>query len=302
MKYFVLILAVILIAGCTNPLWGDLQSAPTYQTRYICTDSSVVDDPTACPKPVIEETKPLEIDANQLEKSVFDFVNYERIGKNMTPLRYSNKLAQIAIDHSRDMIIKDYCGHDTPEGETSKDRIKNGQIFFLMSGENIHCIWNLKNDTNLAETIVQDWMKSPGHRAAILTKEYSKAGVGIYCFKHNCSTTIEFIDDSNEFNVTLEYPYISFINLFDPNLDLLIDNINASIFVNSTASVNIYIVSNKDVYTSQNYGTNYISRWFVQNNLEIKNLNIKENYGIILENLNPLKTADITVKINYENP
>lgn len=299
MKCFisVLILAVILISGCTQT-----QYTPAYQTRYVCPDGSIVNDPSVCPKPVIEETKPMEINSTQLEKSIFDFVNYERIGKNMIPLLYSNKLAQIARDHSRDMILRDYCGHDTPEGETSKDRVKNGQVFFLMSGENIHCIWNIKNDTNLAETIVHDWMNSPGHRAAILTKEYSKAGVGVYCSKQNCSTTIEFIDDSNEFNISLEYPYISFVNLFDSNLDLLIDSINASIFFNSTVPVNVYIVSNKDAYSSQSYGTNYISRWFVQTNLEINDFNIKENYGIVLENLNPLKRAEIIVRVDYENP
>jgi len=298
MKLFIsiLILAVIFISGCTQT-----EPITIPQTRYVCPDGSIVNDASMCQKPV-EETKPVEINATGLEKSIFDFVNYERIGKNITPLLYSNKLAQIARDHSKDMILKDYCGHDTPEGETSKDRIKNGQIFFLMSGENIHCIWNIKNDTNLAETIVHDWMNSPGHRAAILTKEYSKAGVGVYCSKYNCSTTIEFIDDSNEFNVSLDYPYISFVNLFDPNLDLLIDNINASIFVNSTIPVNIYIIPNKNVYDTQSYGTNYISRWFVQTNLEINSLNIKENYGIVLENLNPLKRADIIIKVNYENP
>ena len=303
MKWFipVLILSAILISGCTNPLWGNLQTTPSYQTRYVCSDGSVVYDPLYCPKTVVEETKPLEIDATELEKSIFDFVNYERIGKNLTSLSYSNKLAQIAREHSRDMIVRDYCGHDTPEGETSKDRIKNGDVFFLMSGENIHCLWNINNYTNLAETIVHDWMNSPGHRAAILTKEYSKTGVGVYCSKNNCSTTIEFIDDSSAFNVSLDYSYISFVNIFDPNLDLLIENINATIFVNSTIPVNVYIVSNKDVYSSQSYGSNYISRWFVQTKLEIKNFNIRENYGIVLENLNPLQRADIMIKVNYEN-
>lgn len=282
------ILLIVLIAGCTSSI-----SVP--QTQYVCPDNSIVSDPTLCP------IKPLEINATQLEKSIFDFVNYERIGKDIKPLKYSNKLAQVARNHSRDMVQRDFCEHNTPEGRSSTDRIREGKLFFLMTGENIYCVWNLMNDTDLAENIVQGWMDSPGHRASILTTEYTKAGVGLYCLENNCSATINFISDEIETDITLDYSYISFIGLFNPALNLPLDEINASVFVTSTVPINVYIVENKDVYTSQEYGIDYVSKWPNQIDLNVYSINIKENYGIVLENLNQ-ERASIIVKVKYENP
>lgn len=82
-------------------------------------------------------------------------------------------LAQAARAHSVDMARRGYFSHYTPNGGNPGRRIASAGYRWSTYGENI--AWGQPN----ANTVMRDWMNSPGHRANILNCRYRNIGVGI---------------------------------------------------------------------------------------------------------------------------
>src|SRR5215831_5427225 len=53
------------------------------------------------------------------------------------PLAMNETLLSVARAHSQDMIDRDYCDHNTPEGVTPFQRMTNAGYHFTTAGENI---------------------------------------------------------------------------------------------------------------------------------------------------------------------
>ncbi len=111
---------------------------------------------------------------SQIEKRVFDLTNEARIAEGLSPLLWSDELANVARAHSKDMHDRDYFNHTNPEGLSPFDRMNNAGITFSHAAENIIAGYNT------AEDIVKGWLDSPGHRANILNPELEYLGVGIF--------------------------------------------------------------------------------------------------------------------------
>jgi uncharacterized protein YkwD len=107
-----------------------------------------------------------------LEAQMLHLVNQERAAQGLGPLRADPELAQVARAHSRDMFVRGYFSHLTPEGKDPFDRIRQAQVRYLTAGENLA----------LAPTLQQahqGLMNSPGHRANILRPAFGRVGIGI---------------------------------------------------------------------------------------------------------------------------
>jgi len=107
-----------------------------------------------------------------LEKQMLDLVNQERQARGLNPLAPDPELTEVARKHSTDMFARGYFAHDTPEGITPFDRMRDAGVRFLTAGENLA----------LAPTIPvahSGLMNSPGHRANILRKEFGRVGIGV---------------------------------------------------------------------------------------------------------------------------
>lgn len=108
------------------------------------------------------------------EQQIFDITNILRVKFDLTPLRWDEEVAEVAYRHSKDMSENDYFAHDSPVyGDLSK-RLDHGKIHFQSAGENI-----------AAEYIdgpaaVEGWLNSENHRKALLEKDFTKIGVGVY--------------------------------------------------------------------------------------------------------------------------
>lgn len=118
----------------------------------------------------------------QAEAQVVELVNIERAKVNLPPYKAIDQLAEAARYHSADMAQDNYQDHYT------KDRDANNQLVTV-------CTWNQRvrkyypdfdtltenvgNGTTSAQTIMDAWMKSDGHKAAILGS-YREIGVGYY--------------------------------------------------------------------------------------------------------------------------
>jgi uncharacterized protein YkwD len=142
------------------------------------------------------ELKPVSID--ELERAVLKYSNVERSNEGLSELKWDDKLGKIARAHSEDMVQRNFFDHDNPDGEDPSARAKRmgfsrtkqlgGGWFTEGIAENIGMmgtgdilgIGYVSNDVeSLAKAQVKSWMQSPGHRAKILSSQYSHLGVGV---------------------------------------------------------------------------------------------------------------------------
>jgi uncharacterized protein YkwD len=109
---------------------------------------------------------------SSLEIKMIDLVNKDRSEHGLAPLIRDEELTKVARQHSRDMFVRGYFSHVTPDGKDPFDRMKANDIHFITAGENIA----------LAQTISiaqYGFMHSPGHRANILNPAFGHIGIGI---------------------------------------------------------------------------------------------------------------------------
>ena len=107
-----------------------------------------------------------------LEKRMLDLVNQERAAAGLRPLAADPELTEVARRHSADMFARGYFAHDTPEGLSPFDRMRQANVSFLTAGENLALAPTLQ----VAHTGL---MNSPGHRANILRPQFGRVGIGI---------------------------------------------------------------------------------------------------------------------------
>ena len=116
----------------------------------------------------VESTRPRP----DLEQQMLEMVNKERTASGLRPLVADPELTEVARRHSADMFARGYFAHDTPEGRTPFDRMRDANVNFLTAGENLALAPTLP----VAHTGL---MNSPGHRANILRGQFGRVGIGI---------------------------------------------------------------------------------------------------------------------------
>lgn len=148
-----------------------------------------------------QRTRPT-IRGPELERQIHVLINKERRKHGLTLLEWKETLAVVARKHSRDMAKRGFFSHYSPEGNDFSYRYRQegftcgvpvGRTIY-QGGENIalnHLYdsvimvngaatsydWNSQN--KIAETTVQGWMNSPGHRKNILTPYFKSEGIGV---------------------------------------------------------------------------------------------------------------------------
>ncbi|MFD7181879.1 CAP domain-containing protein [Streptomyces sp. NPDC056637] len=107
------------------------------------------------------------------EAQVLVLVNTERAKVGCSPVTADSGLASLAGNFSADMAARGFFDHTDPDGATPWDRAKKAGITDL-GGENI-----ARGQAN-AQSVMDSWMNSPGHRANILNCDYKTLGVGVH--------------------------------------------------------------------------------------------------------------------------
>jgi len=158
------------------------------------------------PRPVRKEEAPPvrarpAVRIDDLEKQIHALINRERTQQGLSPLTGNEELTRIARKHSQDMAKRNYFSHQSPEGRGFSWRYAQGGYScgvtagdrIYMGAENIfqnnlydrvvylngvpRYDWN--SARKIAETTVQGWMNSPGHRKNILTPHWRSEGIGV---------------------------------------------------------------------------------------------------------------------------
>jgi uncharacterized protein YkwD len=129
-------------------------------------------------KPGSRESVPLHFTVHNpqprpdLEARMLQLVNEERKAKGLGALQPDPELTQVARAHSRDMLVRGYFSHVTPEGKDPFDRMRQANVKYLSAGENLAFAPTLPQAH-------QALMHSPGHRANILRPAFGRVGIGI---------------------------------------------------------------------------------------------------------------------------
>lgn len=107
----------------------------------------------------------------QLE--VLEIVNKERKANGLKPLTLNKELSNVATVKSQDMINKGYFDHTSPTYGSPLDMMKSFGISYKAAGENI------AKDQKTPSEVMNSWMNSPGHRANIISPNFTELGVGV---------------------------------------------------------------------------------------------------------------------------
>jgi len=100
-----------------------------------------------------------------------------RVQKGLKPLLWHDGAAKVAYAHSKDMNDRDYFNHICPSNKGPGDRAKAAGVYYIALYENI-----AKNYANSIE-VIHGWMDSDGHRSAILARDNTHLGVGVFYSK-----------------------------------------------------------------------------------------------------------------------
>jgi uncharacterized protein YkwD len=105
------------------------------------------------------------------ESSVLTAVNATRAGYGLRPLAFDRHLERAARSHSADMLRHGYFAH----GAFSQ-RLASFAVAGHLIGENL--AWE-SGESNLAQFVVEAWLRSPDHRANLLRPGYRRIGIGV---------------------------------------------------------------------------------------------------------------------------
>lgn len=104
---------------------------------------------------------------------VLELTNIERAKVGLAPLRVDDQLNEAAQFHSDDQARRNTLTHYGPNGESPGDRIAATGYQFRMWAENAAMGYSS------AESVMNGWMNSSGHRANILRAGVSEIGLGL---------------------------------------------------------------------------------------------------------------------------
>jgi uncharacterized protein YkwD len=105
--------------------------------------------------------------------------NQERAGRGLPVLRENARLQHAAEGHSGNMVAARFFDHTSPSGADMVDRIL--RTGYARSpgwslGENL--AWGTGSLATPAG-VERAWMRSPGHRANILRRQFRELGIGV---------------------------------------------------------------------------------------------------------------------------
>ncbi|MFD0678888.1 MULTISPECIES: peptidoglycan-binding protein [unclassified Paenibacillus] len=127
-------------------------------------------NPTPEPEPAPAPDSSTGVTAQ--ERQLVDLINQARQEAGLVPLTINMELSNTARLKSKDMVDNNYFSHQSETYGSPTDMMRQFGISYSSAGENIAC-----NQTVTAAH--QALMNSPGHKAKILSADFTEIGIGI---------------------------------------------------------------------------------------------------------------------------
>ena len=192
------------------PPTGDTETPSTPDTPTVDETPSVPEQTPSVPEetpstpdtPVVDETPDNSTEDNStnadtnfmaaVEQAIYNKVNEERAKAGVPALTYNNTMQKYARIKSQDMGDNNYFSHEDLNGNLITTQMKNDGVSYKAWGENIAYIGGNVSADALAQQFMTNWMNSSGHRANILSTNFSSIGVGVYKIGNKVYATQEF--------------------------------------------------------------------------------------------------------------
>ncbi|NJP38318.1 CAP-associated domain-containing protein [Alkalicoccus luteus] len=113
-----------------------------------------------------------EAAAEEASALMFEVVNADRVEHGLDPLDWNDEVAEVAKAHSSDMAERNYFAHESPEGQSPFNRMREAGLNYSRAGE------NLASGQASAIFAQQGLMNSMGHRENLLSPDFEQLGVG----------------------------------------------------------------------------------------------------------------------------
>lgn len=139
-------------------------------TTFLPTNTSTSAPPSSTP--VADSGSCMPAGNGSFESQVIALINQERSAAGLPALKANTKLTSAARGHSQDMACNGFFSHQSSTTGGPADRISAAGYSFSWAGENIAAGYGSAADT------VAGWMDSPGHRANILSSNFTEIGLG----------------------------------------------------------------------------------------------------------------------------
>lgn len=114
---------------------------------------------------------------------LFDETNRARSENGLRPLALSAELSAAAQAHAEDMLARGYFAHESPEGESTQERVARlaPRAIVLSVRENILRTEGHEDDTPQVRAVdfIDGWMDSTGHRRNLLADDIAEVGFGV---------------------------------------------------------------------------------------------------------------------------
>ncbi len=120
--------------------------------------------------PPAETPAPSGTDLESMRQGVLELVNAERSKAGKSPLSLNDALCDVAQLRA-DEIVKSFS-HTRPNGSSCFTAIQEAGISYRALGENIAA------GQNSPASVMNSWMNSDGHRANILSGDFTSIGIG----------------------------------------------------------------------------------------------------------------------------
>jgi uncharacterized protein YkwD len=126
-------------------------------------------------------------DPGRVRAAMLAAVNAERKKAGAAPLRPNPRLDQAAQRHAQDMLARHYFAHESPEGETVRERARAAGYDWRAIGENI-----AEGQLSVDE-VMDTWMHSPPHRRNLLDRNFQELGVGLALGRSGNEWQVEWV-------------------------------------------------------------------------------------------------------------
>ncbi len=130
----------------------------------------VVTQPAPAPTPAPVESTNTAV--SSYEQKVVELVNVERSKAGLPALKLDTAMSNVARMKSKDMATNNYFAHQSPTYGSAGNMLSQFGIKWSAWGENI------ASGQRTPEAVVTAWMNSSGHRANIMSTNFSRIGVG----------------------------------------------------------------------------------------------------------------------------
>lgn len=112
-------------------------------------------------------------DLDRLRAEMLARVNEVRRAAGLRPLLENAELDLAAQEHARDLLVRGYFQHRSPEGTQPGDRARAAGYPSAAVAENLH------RDRYSVEQTLAEWLDSPGHLQNLLDPHCTDIGLGV---------------------------------------------------------------------------------------------------------------------------